>query len=288
MSFQDAVDAGCPITLEEFTASWRPAREGGQLEDGFDERAVSALNAATALLRILTGRELKSKLWRIPVVVSGLTIAAPEEGSEASAVTITGESFTGIVVVGDDVNGASALTGQRVVEIKDSQILIAPGWNEPPAGEQTLVFGSEPMYLSGEKSSSIRAIEYPVTEVLSCALWDGTNWNEVDVTGLEPARFQFGRLEFANQCFPLGNRNVRLECRAGYVMPGADGPGHPFEWAQMRKMWLEAAKLMWNEESIAKGFRTAARTGMPGAGDLLDTALPPVLADLVDSFARIA
>lgn len=234
-------------------------RRTGRQEDGFDERAAAAINAAAATLRAETGRILRSTTYRNPTTFAALVgeVLDPDTGIG----TLTGEPnvFAAGGVVPDDPVVSPALTFEAsVVGVTADAVTIFPAWDVAPETDD-YTFGSEAMVLSGTGTDEILADEWPLTAVHSASWWSGTEWVAFDLAG---ARFGGRTLRLAYGVFPEGERNVRLEVTAGYREPRAGVRGDPVEWADLRRVSLRLAEMHFNEDAALRGrSRTLAGPG---------------------------
>lgn len=288
MEWTSAPDAASFVTLAEFKAF---LRRDVKPQEGDDARLIEALNAAAGKLREWTGRELHTKVWRTPVRMSEIEFVYPaDDGTESPTLSTNEGVFTGIVQAGDDVFGAYARPFQRVVAVRPNEIDLNYGWTyaEGWEGPRTFSFGSRPMYVSGDGSSTVCSIEFPVTEVISAAQWDGTEWVSVDITGARFDCFDLGRIDFPYATFESGSRNVRLEVRAGYVEPSASDAGHPEDWSRLRRLTLWLAAKAFSDDASFRWSGTSPAGGGRGSLDSAVASMPEELAQSLAAYRRLA
>lgn len=288
MEWTSAPDAASFVTLAEAKAYLR--RES-RAEDGFDRKACEALNAAAGKLREWTGRELHTKVWRTPVRMSEIEfVYPPDDGTESATLSTNEGVFTGLVQVGDDVLGANARPFQRVVAVRPNEIDLSYGWvyAEGWEGTRAFSFGSRPLYVSGNGTCTLVSTEFPVTEVLSAAQWDGAEWVSVDITGAQFERFDMGRIDFPYATFERGTGNVRLEVRAGYVEPSSSDTGHPEDWSRLRRLTLWLATKAFSDDNSFRSFGSSSAGGGRGAIDGALASMPEEIAQSLAAYRRIA
>lgn len=274
------------IGVEDFAAYFAGTRE-------FDaekrERAVAAINAATAFVRTATGRTLRSACYREPIAVSGLVVesrdVSPWGGFRAKG---TAGLFDSLGIVVDDIAavvGYDEAHGGRVVAVTPETVTIVPTLPAEASDDLTITFGRGPVYAFGDGGSSVISPEWPVTNVLSAAYRDGTSWIALPTTGVVHDG-ESRVIEFPYATIPDGAR-VKLEIVAGYPSPQDSSVFWLTEWEALRRLWLRASEVYLLDDAAHAGRRTSGIT-VGESGTFTESPMPADVMGLVHQFTRFA
>lgn len=254
-------------------------RLSGGSEADVEDRCAKAINAATAWLELRTNRRLRGRNHRTTVTVTDCILS----DGNAGVLTAGGSFSTGLA--GDPVVGVGVAPGALVEEIVDASnmtmTVVAAGVSDEHV---TLTLGSQPLYAFGYGDSVVYAPERPLTTLWSAYARDTDgSWVALDITGaiIEETT---GRIELPNDSFEKGISNIRIECRAGYEMPGTSRRGHP-EWDALERLTLRLAEIFYDDDLKLRGRTTDQSIGATSSR-VPDFAMPADIERAVRPFVR--
>lgn len=207
-------------------------------EEGVDEWVVVALNGAVGKMEQKVGRKLRARTYRNPVTIS-CTATTDDQ-------TLTAAAGLSALKTLDDSMGTLLAGGSRIDSIT-SDVALELSRKATGAGAVSVVFGSEPLLLDGDGSSTIFIPERPVVEVYS-ASWidtDGTR-EALDLTGARLDKHT-GRYRLPNDSFPDGDLNIEIECKAGILPPSITARSDHEEWNHVEQLCLRLCQVMFQD-----------------------------------------
>lgn len=248
-------------------------------ETDISDRAIAAINSATAWMERRTARRLKCRNWRTAVTAQVTTTA-----SDATVDLGTVSDFYEM----DDIrltDGESACipAGTRVDSINSGAgTAELSNAATAPVTQASVVIGSRPLVCDGSGDSVLYAPEWPLVTLWAAYSVDAAgNRTALNATSYRLDEFG-GRLELPFAVFPEGEQNIELECRAGYREPTVYTLGHPEEWFALERICTRVAEIFYSDDLTLRGRATDISMGgvstrvndleMPG--DVLDAIWP--------------
>ena len=225
-------------------------------ESDVTDRATAAINRATAWMERASGRKLKARNWRTAFTVP-CNVTTGQTDFEAGT--------AGLVKRGDDMLDAIQgyiPAGCQVVSYNTStnhfvsSIAATGGLAQSP-----VTFGSVPLACDGTGFGVLDAPQWPVQDVW--AIYDvdyAGNRTALDITGIRIHKAS-GTIELAYSTFPLDERNIEIECRAGYEQPTTLIRGDVDEWNALEGICLRAAEVYFSDASTLRGRQTDISMG---------------------------
>lgn len=248
----------------------------GGSEDGVGDYIVLAINGATGRMERLTNRRLKSRTYRNTASISC--------GATLDSETLTGSGFLDLKV-GDDAVGANLEAGSRIDSIESAGSLTLTK-KARATGTAAVTFGSAPITVNGEGSSSIRIPEYPVSEVYSVKEVDSTGTRTaLDLAGARLDKLT-GKLLLMTGVTTKGSINLEIECKAGYVQPTATALGDWEEWNDLEQLCLRITQIMFQDYAQAVG-RTGDKNIVQFTQHIVGFEMPADIADALRKYERL-
>lgn len=246
-------------------------------KDGDEDQVIAAVNAAVAWMESRTGRKLMARIYRNPVTLTGLTIAA-------NGTDVTGTGFTAGVKVDDDLVGTGVAIGARVTAVtSNSAITITPG--SAAASGLALTFGSSPLQIDGDGDELFQVPQYPVNAFYGMVSIDFPSTKTAfDLTNLRFNR-ETGRARLPGIVLPDGDMNIEIECHAGYRAPSATSLGDWAEYQDLRRLCHRMAQCYFQDWANASGRMVSKSLG-PGATQLPDFKPPDDVLDGIQRYVR--
>lgn len=231
-------------------------------ESDVADRATAAINRATAWMERATGRKLKARNWRTAFDV------------QCSATINVASSFvagtSGLIKRGDDIrsySGSPAATdyialGSQVTAYTDSNghftASIAP---TATVAQEYATFGSVPLVCDGTGCNVLDTPQWPLQELWAAYSVDAAgNRSALSITSMRLHKAA-GTIELGADSFPLGERNIELECRAGYEQPTTLVRGDVDEWNALEGICLRVAEVYYSDALNQRGRQTDISMG---------------------------
>lgn len=250
-------------------------REGGAT-DGDIERIVEAVNAATGWMEMRTTRKLAARVYRRTATIASCVVGATG--------AVTGTGFLSLYAL-DDVVGTGLMAGTRVASIPSNTALTLDRAPET-AGTVSLTFGSEPLVADGTGSARIYIPEFPVSTVIAAYyLDDNGDRTALTLTGARLDK-ETGLYVLTADGWPSGERNIEIECIAGYRLPSGTALGAWGEWKTLERICLRAAQVFFQDEHNAVG-RVVNKSLLQAGVQMPDFGMPADIEDAIKPFVRM-
>jgi hypothetical protein len=246
------------------------------IEPDEQDRIVDAVNWASGEMERYTARKLRLRTYRDTNAIA----CTWTEGSK----TIAGTTFTTTLYVGDGVVGTGLAPGSRVDSIAGatSLTLSAPTLS---GSSGTLTFGSAPLVVNGDGTSTLWVPEYPLTSLHSVYYLDvDGNGTALDITGARIEKAT-GKVYLTQDTVPAGTMNIEVNCTAGYEAPTATTSGSA-EWYDLEHWCLRLATVQF-QDSIQKRGRIVSETLLQSSSTLPDFKMPADIAGGLAPYRRL-
>lgn len=261
-------------TTFEIASAYLQRKEGARPDDV--DRIVRAVNDAVAWMERRTNRALVARTYRTPVVIACT-------GADAAS-TLTGTGFTTNVKTLDDVVGAAGLgLGSRVLSI-ESAVGLTLTEKLTANVAANLSFGSEPLRQSGGGEAALYLVERPLVELYSVTSLAGDDDEEIDVTDARIEK-SVGLVQLADGAFPLGDLNLLIECKAGYVQPSSTVRGDWSDWGALQHICHRAAQVFFKDEVDSPG-RLTSKQVLQAGGNMPGFEMPEDIEQAIRPFVR--
>lgn len=277
----DGVVEVSPNALTTLERAKSMLRRDESVEDFFPVWLPVLINSATARLERLTGRRLAARTWRTPVTISC--------GHTADDATITGAGFTALKAL-DDAIGGNLPGGSRVFSITSGTALELTK-KAKTTGTANITFGSAPMTLSGDGTTTIRVPEAPLLAVYGASsLDDGGVATALDLTGariVAEGSPGYGVLHLmSGDTFPKGMQNIVLELKAGYAPPSESELGDWESWHDLEQQCLRLIQVSFQDYSKMVG-RTGDLNLVMAAQHITSFKLPDDIREGLAPYRRV-
>jgi hypothetical protein len=228
-------------------------------ESDVADRCTAAINAATAWLERRTARALKARNYRTEFLTRFDTTSGDA--------TMDASDYT-LLKRGDDVRMSPGETPCIATGTQIASIGAAPTYEIEATIAATgtvtqayVVIGSEPLVCDGTGESVLDMPQWPLQE-----LWAAYS---VDYAGtrtalsISSARLHkaSGTIELPYDVFPAGERNIELECRAGYEQPTTEVRGNVDDWNALEALALRVAEVFYSDGLNLRGRQTDISMG---------------------------
>ena len=244
----DGVSDLTPYALSSIERATAMLKRDQSAEDYFGDWLPLLLNAATARLESILNRKLAARTYRNSVTISC--------GSTLNDETLTGAGFLALKAL-DNAVGVKLAGGSRVLSITSDTALELTRKTTVATGTANVTFGSRPITVSGRGSSAIWIPEAPVHEVYSAKVIesDGTKTAlDLDAARIVPESSPgYGKLILMSDEFPEGDRNIEIECLAGYRAPSTTEVGDWEPWNDLEQACLRLCQVWFQDFANAVG-----------------------------------
>jgi hypothetical protein len=250
-------------------------REAGAT-DGDTERVIEAVNSAVGWMEMRTTRKLAARVYRRTATLASCVLG--------TTTAVSGTGFSALYAL-DDVVGTGCAAGTRVASITSNVALVLDRLPET-AGTVSLTFGSEPLVADGTGTERLYIPEYPVSSVIAAYYLD-ENGDRTALT-LTGARLdkETGLYVLTADGWPSGERNIEIECIAGYRLPSGTSLGHWGEWKSLERICLRAAQVFFQDEHNAVG-RVVNKSLLQAGVQMPDFGMPADIEDAIKPFVRM-
>lgn len=241
-----------------------------------DFAIIDAINEATGIMELRTGRALHERIFENVQTLSLTTVA--------DNYTATGTGL-GVLRAGSDAVGVNLRPEARIASIAANGLSLI--LTQPPAlgGAANITFGSEPLVQRWPGGSAATLDQFPVEAVYSLKVIgsDGTK-TAIDITGywLEKAA---GILHLAGER-PAKGETIELEYKAGYRPTTATDRGHGEEWRSLRRICHRITQLLYQDyrHQLGRSLEVQIRDQIVRFSDL---SLPKDVEQALDDFKRM-
>ena len=225
-------------------------------ETDVTDRCTAAINAATAWLERRTGRALKARNYR-----TAFDVRCDANSSSTAFTAGTG----GLIKVGDDmldtIQGYIPIGCQVVSYNSLLDTFVSSIATTGALAQSAVTFGSVPLVCNGTGESVLDAPEWPLQNVWAAYSVDyaGTR-TALSISSMRLHKAS-GTIELPHSAFPEGERNIELECRAGYEQPATTVQGDWQDWTALEALALRVAEVFFSDGLNQRGRQTDISMG---------------------------
>lgn len=147
------------------------------------------------------------------------------------------------------------------------------------------IVGTEPLVCDGNGSNTLDAPEWPLQDVWAIYEVDyAGNRTALDTSQMRIHK-RTGTIELGASVFPDGERNIEIECRAGYEQPTTTVTGDWTDWTALEALALRVAEVFYADGLTLRGRQTDLSMGSLNSR-VPDFAMPADIEAAVWPFVR--